>query len=495
MQPVVTTSNDATFGTQHETLTDSTQWNTGTADNNYDAAAPFNDQGPPKNDYAPNVETAVMGTNTLNDANYTDSRYTVQQQTDVQAAPLMDAQPPMMTGDVHDLQQQQEVEPQHQQPPQGQPQNYEAQTNGGGYHAELTPPNNQEPAPSGPAVEEDIAPNDQPMSSQPQAMTTDYATQPMQTQQEPEPSLNGAATEMTTTTSAMTDTPIITTTTTTTTSTMTGTTEEVKSHKVQIVTHQAGPQQAGISGSEKTEESPNYSSTRDSSTITQVANPTQAIPQQRINSWAALTQHAVRGPSPKRQPQLIARDRLNANVLPRKGQAKSSKDKNYIKAWVSAAMRERRTIWISYNGHQKPFIPRCIEPKKWDQRGNTQNSREASFFAVQYKSKSRNQQRFFLRNVLEVRSQTWRIPEAELRKLRKMYPNSQSQNQGGGGGYGGGGYGNQGQNSGQGQTNSMNEMRDRPRGGQRYGGGGNNKRYSGGNQGNNSRMATSGNMQ
>merc|ERR1719474_2621207 len=118
---------------------------------------------------------------------------------------------------------------------------------------------------------------------------------------------------------------------------------------------------------------------------------------------------------------------MNESVLPRKGQTKSSKNPETIRSWVTAAINQRRTIWISYNGHQKPFIPRCIEPKKWDNRGRN-DPKEAAFWARQHKSKSGNQQRFFLRNVLEVRGNVWRIPDGELRKLRKQYPSGDNNN-------------------------------------------------------------------
>merc|ERR1712154_451435 len=69
---------------------------------------------------------------------------------------------------------------------------------------------------------------------------------------------------------------------------------------------------------------------------------------------------------------------------------------------------------VSYNGHQKPFIPRAIRPISWDNRSN-----KNMFFAIQHKSKSQNQQRFFLKYVVEVRDKQWRISNNELTELKK----------------------------------------------------------------------------
>merc|ERR1719242_2763874 len=50
---------------------------------------------------------------------------------------------------------------------------------------------------------------------------------------------------------------------------------------------------------------------------------------------------------------------------------------------------------------------------------------KARFFAVQHRSKSQNQQRFFLKHVIQVREAQWRISNTELESLRKRYTNNQ----------------------------------------------------------------------
>jgi len=264
----------------------------------------------------------------------------------------------------------------------------------------------------------------------------------------------------------------------------------IKAPKVQIVDQSSPQQQAVLTGSEKTEESPSYPSAQNP--MNHALNPVQPAAPARQNSWAAKMMGTAGKSSPPRN-SLLKITASNRNVLGGKGQILKTKSKAGINVSIQAAIQQKRTIWVSYNGHMKPFIPRCILPKKWDNRGRN-DPKEAAFLAVQFKSKSGNQQRFFLRNVLEVRGQTWRIPDAELRRLRKQYGTGGDNNNNSGrgsGGYGGGGYGgNQGQNT-------MNER------GQRYGGGGGNnnkrserrgQRYGGGNQ-SNANANNSGNMQ
>ena len=53
----------------------------------------------------------------------------------------------------------------------------------------------------------------------------------------------------------------------------------------------------------------------------------------------------------------------------------------------------------------------------WDQR----NKNKDSFFAIQYKSKSQNQQRFYVKNVLEVRDKNWKLRSNELENLKRRY--------------------------------------------------------------------------
>ena len=296
----------------------------------------------------------------------------------------------MMANDVHDLPppQQQQPPPQQQQqqaPPQQA--TYEAQqhnqSNGGGhYHQELPPPNNQE-VPSGRGgVEEDANDFVQPQQQQQQVIPDDFAqSQPPPQDVQPQPTHNGVSPDMnqmnqmnaTSVSDAMQPT-------TTTMTTMTAASDEVappqqapqgtpgKTPKVQIV-GQASPQQAVLTGSEKTEESPNYSSTQTSS-ISHVVNAAAAPPApQRQNTWASFTANSNAKPSPSRR-QLKTRDRISENIYGKgaKGKMATAKTPDGIYAAVNGAIVGKRTLWVSYNGHQKPFFPRCIEPKKWDAR-------------------------------------------------------------------------------------------------------------------------------
>eukprot|EP01083_Nonionella_stella_P211987 765956_1 len=91
----------------------------------------------------------------------------------------------------------------------------------------------------------------------------------------------------------------------------------------------------------------------------------------------------------------------------------ATKSLDGIRNSVDSTIKKKDIIWVSYNGHQKPFIPRAIRPQAWDMQ-----RKESSFFAIQHRSKSQKQQRFYLKNVLEVRDKQWRISNVELDQLK-----------------------------------------------------------------------------
>merc|ERR1719403_118381 len=96
---------------------------------------------------------------------------------------------------------------------------------------------------------------------------------------------------------------------------------------------------------------------------------------------------------------------------------RSVKSKEGIRLSIDAAIRDsspKTLVWISYNGHQKPFIPRAIRPIKWAREKD-------SFLAIQHKSRSNTEQRFFLQHVIEVRNKQWRIPSSQLSQLKQKY--------------------------------------------------------------------------
>jgi len=507
-------TNDTTFAPPpHDSITESTQWNTTTTDNNFEPTVSYPDQGhqgPTKNDFADPVP--VGASDTHDDPNYDRPRprYNVhdpsQQQPDVvPPEPPMDAEPPMMANDVHDppppQQQPQQQQPQVQQQAV-QTQTYEPQSNGGGHPSghgayrheqDLAPSNNQEMTAlsgtghSAVSAEDVNGAND--LSSSQQVIPADFVQPPPPTgsvQQEAPPppqqqqalsvpdteaTHNGAANEMNAT-MAVPEAAMAPTTTTTAAPTMAAVTDEApmgapssstgKTPKVQLMTHQASPQQALLTPSEKTEESPNYTSSQTVS-MSHVMNHQMNQHQQQVaptrqSSWAALatTGSALAKPSPTRTIKPV--DRISDCFKKQKGRS-GTKTTQGIRNSINLAINEKRTIWVSYNGHQRPFFPRCIEPTDWHQDNK-------SFYARQHRSKSGNRQRFLLHNVLEVRSTDWNIPRKELTRLKQRYESQQDRGgRGGGGGYGGGGYG---RNQGQGQGRSqMSDGR-----GQRYGGGG-----------------------
>eukprot|EP01084_Bolivina_argentea_P295535 508826_1 len=137
---------------------------------------------------------------------------------------------------------------------------------------------------------------------------------------------------------------------------------------------------------------------------------------QAAGSWANLAKFKTKtSSSPKR--------RALGVVYQRGGGYAATKSLDGIRNSIDAAIKKKDIIWVSYNGHQKPFIPRAIRPMKWDMK---QNSKESSFFAIQHKSKSQTKQRFYLKNVLEVRDKQWRISNVELDQLKKRNASSYS---------------------------------------------------------------------
>merc|ERR1712157_74885 len=138
--------------------------------------------------------------------------------------------------------------------------------------------------------------------------------------------------------------------------------------------------------------------------------------------WAAFLKGGKpMNASPKRRT-LGVRDRISDNLGSKgKGQGSvQSKSGPVIRRIIDDAIKKKSIIWISYNGHQKPFIPRAVKAVGWDKQSN-----KTTFFAVQHRSKSQNQQRFFLKHVVEVRDKQWRISNVELEALRKRLSNSQ----------------------------------------------------------------------
>lgn len=90
-----------------------------------------------------------------------------------------------------------------------------------------------------------------------------------------------------------------------------------------------------------------------------------------------------------------------------------TRDLSKIKQIIGDAINDKRRIWISYNGHLKPRIPRGILPLRWDDATLSANKpREMIFYAVPYKSQSGIAQKFYLRHVEEVRDGPWSIDEA-----------------------------------------------------------------------------------
>jgi len=142
------------------------------------------------------------------------------------------------------------------------------------------------------------------------------------------------------------------------------------------------------------------------------------------HSWAAFLKGGKPiNASPKRRAMRVidqVSDKLGAKG---KGQGRvQAKSKEVIRRMIDGAIKNKDIIWISYNGHQKPFIPRAVKAIQWDKKSRRDNE---TFFAVQHRSKSQNQQRFFLKYVVEVRDKQWRISNSDLEKLKRNENNPQ----------------------------------------------------------------------
>jgi len=194
----------------------------------------------------------------------------------------------------------------------------------------------------------------------------------------------------------------------------------------------------------------------------------QQYQQQQVSSQSALSSKSswaskfkTKTSSPKRR-SLKTIDHVSENIYKGGGKGKFSSTKTVdgIRNSINTAIKQNKdsvykanVIWVSYNGHQKPFIPRGIRPISWN---TTTKKGDLSFYAIQHKSKSQNQQKFYLKNVLEVRANPWRIPNQELERLKNKYQSTNNFNNQGGyqGNYNqGGGYQtNYGQNRGNNQS-------------------------------------------
>ena len=149
------------------------------------------------------------------------------------------------------------------------------------------------------------------------------------------------------------------------------------------------------------------------------------------SSWASKFKTTS---SPKRN-KLGVIDRVSDNIYKSTGKGKSATTtRDGIRNSIADAItknkegKKAQIIWVSYAGHQKPFIPRGIKPISWDQR-SSKGGRDASFLAIQHKAKSQNHQKFYLKNVLEVRRTQWRIPANELAQLQRKHPTANNYNQ------------------------------------------------------------------
>merc|ERR1719445_3001308 len=154
----------------------------------------------------------------------------------------------------------------------------------------------------------------------------------------------------------------------------------------------------------------------------------QAAAAPPANTWSAklTAKSSWGGKSPNRTTRIQARD----NVATKRVAKGPLAIKQTINQAILAAKNPNTLIYISYNGHQKPFIPRAIHPTKWAREKD-------SFLAIQHKSRSNTEQRFFLDKVLEVRNKSWRIPQHQLSILKQRYPNGDRGTWGPGGYQGG----------------------------------------------------------
>merc|ERR1719410_2342104 len=146
-------------------------------------------------------------------------------------------------------------------------------------------------------------------------------------------------------------------------------------------------------------------------------------PRKAPNSWAAfLRTGKTQTVSPKRRSLRTVdhvSDKFATKGGGKGGKGIQSKNPDAMKRIITEAMKNKSVIWLSYNGHQKPFIPRAVKAIKWENNNN-----KTTFYAVQHRSKSQNQQRFFLKYVMQVRDAQWRIGDRELEQLKKRHQNS-----------------------------------------------------------------------
>merc|ERR1711971_540307 len=149
------------------------------------------------------------------------------------------------------------------------------------------------------------------------------------------------------------------------------------------------------------------------------SQPQQQQPR-KPNSWAAFAKTSkAQTISPKRRSMQVRSVLSDTPKGSRGGKAILAKSQEAVKRVITEAMKNKSVIWLSYNGHQKPFIPRCVKVIKWENNNN-----KPTFYAIQHRSKSGNQQRFFLKYVMQVRNEQWRISDRELSELKKRNVNT-----------------------------------------------------------------------
>merc|ERR1719295_1184350 len=192
--------------------------------------------------------------------------------------------------------------------------------------------------------------------------------------------------------------------------------EQVQQEQVQDQAQQVQQVQAAEpSGASEKTQSPQANSQVQQPAVAPAAN-TWSAKLTAKSSWGA------KSASPNRTTRMHVRDHLTTNILRNSGGSKDNtmriaRSAHSIRTTLDAAIRDKNPntlIWVSYNGHQKPFIPRAIHPTKWAREKD-------SFLAIQHKSRSNTEQRFFLQHVIEVRNKQWRIPGSQLSQLKQKY--------------------------------------------------------------------------
>lgn len=200
-----------------------------------------------------------------------------------------------------------------------------------------------------------------------------------------------------------------------------------KEPQIEDVAEQQEPEQYEQQQQQQQEQEEEEVATKENRSDSNTATPSKSVTPSNESGGAALTaasswaaKFKVKTSSPKRRALGVV-DHVSDNIYGKnqRGKYASTKSADGIRNSIADSIDKKRIIWVSYNGHQKPFIPRAIRPQSWDNRGK---QKESSFFAIQHKSKSQNQQRFYLKNVLEVRDKQWRISNTELAQLKIKYP-------------------------------------------------------------------------